>query len=123
MIVIAGAIAANRVILVENFGTLSGITAVFCMCSLTLGFLIPRTLRVSRSQSIASSFEIGIHNSTLAIVIAQTVIGSVEMALPAGVYGVLMFFLAAGFGFLIRGRSPAVATELPAAGTSSPTAT
>lgn len=113
VIVIAGAIAANRVILAENFGTLSGITVVFCLCSLTLGYLVPRTLRVSRSQSIASSFEIGIHNSTLAIVIAQTVIGSIEMSLPAGVYGVLMFFLAAGFGFLIRGR---VAAPTPAAG-------
>ena len=36
-IVIAGAITANRVILAENFGTLSGITAVFCLCSLTSG--------------------------------------------------------------------------------------
>jgi BASS family bile acid:Na+ symporter len=121
VIVIGGAIAANRVILVENFGTLSGITAVFCLCSLTLGYLIPRTLRVSRSQSIASSFEIGIHNSTLAIVIAQTVIGSVEMSLPAGVYGVLMFFLAAGFGFIIRGRSADAAANSPAAGTSAAT--
>ncbi len=121
VIVIGGAIAANRVILVENFGTLSGITAVFCLCSLTLGYLIPRTLRVSRSQSIASSFEIGIHNSTLAIVIAQTVIGSVEMSLPAGVYGVLMFFLAAGFGFLIRGRSTDAAADSPSAGMSAAT--
>jgi len=121
-IVIAGAIAANRVILVENFGTLSGITVVFCLSSLTLGYLIPRTMRVSRSQSIASSFEIGIHNSTLAIVIAQTVIGSVEMSLPAGVYGVLMFFLAAGFGFLIRGRATTTATDSRAAGLSLPPA-
>ena len=53
---------------------------LFCVLSLTVGFLVPRLLRVSRAQSIASSFEIGIHNATLAIVIAQTVIGSVEMA-------------------------------------------
>nr|MDQ2699618.1 hypothetical protein [Actinomycetota bacterium] len=69
-----------------------------------IGYLVPRMLRVERAQSIASSFEIGIHNATLAIVIAQTVIGSVEMSLPAGVYGVLMFFVALAFGFLIRGR-------------------
>ena len=62
-------------------------------------------LRVDRPQSIASSFEIGIHNATLAIVIAQTVVGSVEMSLPAAVYGVLMFFVALAFGFLIRGRA------------------
>jgi bile acid:Na+ symporter, BASS family len=122
IVVIAGSIVSNRVLLAENFGQLSLITVIFCLCSLTLGYLIPRTLAVSQSQSIASSFEIGIHNATLAIVIAQTVIGSVEMSLPAGVYGVLMFFLAAGFGFLIRGRADRGTADLPAGGTSSGTA-
>jgi BASS family bile acid:Na+ symporter len=61
---------------------------------------------------VASAFEIGIHNATLAIVIAPTVIGSVEMSLPAAIYGVLMFFVALAFGFLIRGRVKA--TEQPA---------
>lgn len=121
VVVIAGAIASNRELLVDNFGQLSLITVVFCLCSLAIGYLVPRMLGVSQSQSIASSFEIGIHNATLAIVIAQTVIGSIEMSLPAGVYGVLMFFLAAGFGFLIRGRAAASASETPAAGSSSGT--
>jgi BASS family bile acid:Na+ symporter len=97
----------------ENFGQLSLNTVVFCLCSPAPGYLLPRTLAVSRSQSVASSFEIGIHNATLAIVIAQTVIGSVEMSLPAGVYGVLMYFLAAGFGFPIRGRSGRDAAGIP----------
>lgn len=115
VVVVAGAIFSNRQILADNFGQLSLITVVFCLCSLTIGYLVPRLFKVGRSQSIASSFEIGIHNATLAIVIAQTVVGSVEMSLPAGVYGVLMFFLAAGFGFLIRGRSGATATPDPTA--------
>ncbi|MEP6560458.1 MAG: bile acid:sodium symporter family protein [Nakamurella sp.] len=105
LVVIAGSILANRVILADNFGTLSGITAVFCVVSLSIGYFVPRLLRVSRTQSIAAAFEIGIHNATLAIVIAQTVLGSIEMSLPAGIYGVLMFFLAAAFGFLIRARA------------------
>ena len=43
--------------------------------------------------------------------IAQTVLGSVELSLPAAVYGVLMFFIAFGFGFLIRERRTAAAAE------------
>jgi BASS family bile acid:Na+ symporter len=104
VVVIAGAIASNVELLVDNFGRLAGITVLFCLLSLGIGYLVPRLLRVERRQAIASSFEIGIHNATLAIVIAQTVIGSLEMSLPAAVYGVLMFFIALGFGFLIRGR-------------------
>ena len=112
VIVIAGAIVSNLELLLENFGRLAGITVVFCVLSLTIGYFVPRLFAVTHGQSIASSFEIGIHNATLAIVIAQTVIGSVEMSLPAAVYGVLMFFVALAFGFLIRGRStPAVRTE------------
>ncbi|GAA1853878.1 bile acid:sodium symporter family protein [Microbacterium koreense] len=105
VVVIAGAVASNWALLVENFARLSLITIVFCLISLTIGYLVPRWLRVGRRQAIASSFEIGIHNATLAIVIAQTVLGSVELSLPAAVYGVLMFFIAFGFGFLIRGRA------------------
>jgi len=101
-IVIVGSIVSNKDILLANLGSLALITVLFCLLSLTIGFVVPRLLRVDRPQAIASSFEIGIHNATLAIVIAQTVLLSMDMSLPAAVYGVLMFFIAAAFGFAIR---------------------
>ena len=107
IVVIAGAVASNWALLVSNIAQLALITVLFCLISLTVGFLVPRALRVGRRQAIATSFEIGIHNATLAIVIAQSVLGSTELSLPAAVYGVLMFFIAFGFGFLIRDRSTA----------------
>lgn len=116
VVVIAGAIVSNLQLLMQNAGGLAAITVLFCLVSLTVGYLVPRVLRVTRAQSIASSFEIGIHNATFAIVIAQTVIGSVEMSLPAAVYGVLMFFIALAFGFLIRGRGGAAVTDHHVAG-------
>lgn len=121
VIVIVGAVAQNWALLVENFGRLSLITIVFCLISLTIGYLVPRVIKVGKRQAIASSFEIGIHNATLAIVIAQTVLGSVELSLPAAVYGVLMFFIAFGFGFLIRDRARvAPASEVTAPGSARP---
>lgn len=105
VVVIAGAVASNWSLLVENFARLSLIVIVFCVLSLAIGYAVPRLFKVGRRQAIASSFEIGIHNATLAIVIAQSVLGSVELSLPAAVYGVLMFFIAFGFGFLIKGRA------------------
>ncbi|HWK76461.1 bile acid:sodium symporter family protein [Microbacterium sp.] len=105
IVVIAGAVASNWSLLVDNFAQLSLITILFCLISLALGYVVPRGLKIDRRQAIATSFEIGIHNATLAIVIAQSVLGSTELSLPAAVYGVLMFFVAFGFGFLIRDRS------------------
>lgn len=104
VVVIAGAVATNWQILVDNVGSLALITVLFCILSLAVGYYVPRLFGVRRAQSIASGFEIGIHNSTLAIVIAQTVFGSLEYALPAAVYGVLMFFVAAAFGFIVLRR-------------------
>ncbi len=103
-IVIVGAVVANREILLANVGALAGITVLFCLLSLTIGFFVPRLFRVERTQAVASSFEIGIHNATLAIVIAQSVLGSLELSLPAAVYGVLMFFVALLFGLVVIRR-------------------
>ena len=112
-VVVAGAVVANLDVLVEHLGRLAGIVVVFCVLSLTIGYLAPRMFRVSREQSISSSFEIGLHNATLAIVVAETALNNTEMALPGAIYGVLMFFLAGAFGFIIRRREPSVAADPP----------
>jgi bile acid:Na+ symporter, BASS family len=100
-LVIVGTIVAER----ENIaGYISDVglpALLFCLISLTLGFFVPRALGVVRRQAVASAFEIGVHNGTLAIAIAISVLGSVELAVPAAVYSVIMFPAAAVFGWLI----------------------
>lgn len=109
-LVILGAAISGYDALRGNLASLVGIVVTFCLLSLTLGFLIPRLLRIERPQAIASSFEVGLHNATLAIVIAQSVLQSPEMTLPAAIYGVLMFPLAAAFGMMLtRGRAVSAA--------------
>ncbi len=100
-LVILGAAASSLDVLLANFQALAGITILFCLFSLSIGFIVPRLLKIKRPQAIASAFEVGLHNATLAIVIAQSVLHSPEMTLPGAVYGVLMFPLAAAFGLLI----------------------
>ncbi|MET0671995.1 MAG: bile acid:sodium symporter family protein [Microbacterium pygmaeum] len=107
ILVVAAAVASNWVLLRDNFLDLALITVVFCLVSLSIGYVVPRWFRIGRRQAISTSFEIAMHNATLAIVVAQTVLDSVALSLPAAVYGVLMFFLACGFGFLVRGRGGA----------------
>ncbi|ANF53835.1 bile acid:sodium symporter [Brevundimonas naejangsanensis] len=109
-LVILGAAASSLDVLLANFQALAGIVILFCLFSLGIGFAVPRLLKIERPQAIASAFEVGLHNATLAIVIAQSVLRSPEMTLPGAVYGVLMFPLAAAFGLLItRKRATAVA--------------
>lgn len=105
LIVVIGAIAGERENILDYLAEVGIIATLFCALSLAVGYAVPRLLGLGEPQAIASSFEIGIHNSTLAIAMAVTVLESTEMAVPAAVYGVVMFFVAAAFGLLItRGR-------------------
>jgi len=78
--------------------------ALFCTISLVVGYAVPRAFGVVEDQAIASSMEIGVHNGTLAIFVAENVLDSTEIAVPAAVYSLLMFFLAAGWGAVISRR-------------------
>ena len=109
-LVITGAVVSNFAVLKDDILALSGIVVSFCILSLGIGFIIPRLFRISREQSIASAFEVGLHNATLAIVIAESVLAVPDMSLPAAVYGVLMFPLAAAFGLLITRKGALKAT-------------
>lgn len=113
-LVIVGTMVAERDNVTEYVRAVGLPATVFCLLSLTLGFLVPRALGVTQRQAIASAFEIGVHNSTLAIAVAVSVLGSVGLAVPAAVYGVLMFPIAALFGWAIT-RSSRRTEEEPAA--------
>jgi bile acid:Na+ symporter, BASS family len=82
---------------------------LLCVASLTIGYIVPRAFSIERRQAIASAFEIGVHNSTLAITIALSpaLLNSTEMAIPGAVYGILMFLPAGLLAFLFaRDRAP-----------------
>jgi BASS family bile acid:Na+ symporter len=99
--VIAGALLAERENVGEYLADVGLLAALFCLCSLTIGYVVPRLAQVAQKQAIASAFEVGIHNSTLAIAVAVSVLDSEKLAVPAAVYGILMFPLAAAAGFLV----------------------
>jgi len=101
--VIVGAVLAERSNIAGYLAAVGVVALIFSVLSLGLGYAAPRLLRVGRTQAIACSMEIGIHNSTLAITVALSpqLLDNAEMAVPAAVYGVLMFVTATAFGMLI----------------------
>ncbi|MCP2292076.1 bile acid:sodium symporter family protein [Nocardia amikacinitolerans] len=106
MLVVVGTMVAERDNLVDYALDVGAVTTLFCLVSLTAGYFLPRWLGVSDRQAIACSMEVGIHNSTIAITIAISVLDSTEMAVPAAVYGVLMFPLATAVGWLLTRGQP-----------------
>jgi BASS family bile acid:Na+ symporter len=104
VIVIAGTIINERENVATYFADAGLVALVFNLISLTVGYLAPRLAKVGKAESVAAAMEIGIHNGTLAIVIATTLLNSTEIAVPAAVYSIIMFFTAAAFGYLVRSR-------------------
>lgn len=102
--VIAGAIVKDIDNVTKYFADAGVVALVFNLVSLTVGYLAPRLAKVGKAESVAAAMEIGIHNGTLAIAIALSLLNNVQMAIPAAVYSIIMFFTAAGFGYMVRER-------------------
>ncbi|MBX3185124.1 MAG: bile acid:sodium symporter family protein [Polyangiaceae bacterium] len=113
VLIIAAAVAGQRQNLVDFFKQVGIAALLFNLASMGLGYLIPRLVRLSKRQSVAIGMEVGIHNGTLAIVIATTLLNNAAMSIPAAIYSLIMFFTAAGFAFIVN-RSKI--DEEPAAG-------
>ena len=113
--VIAVAVFQERGNVMDYIESVGLLALIFCVVSLTIGYTVPRALRVPRGQAIASSFEVGIHNSTLAITIALSpaLLDSAEMAIPAAVYGIAMFIPAGILAYLLNRRREPASEKVP----------
>jgi bile acid:Na+ symporter, BASS family len=104
VIVAVGALLGERENLPDYVRQVGVVTALFCAASLGLGYAVARLLRLDEGQSIACSMEIGIHNTTIALTIALSVLDSTQVAIPSAVYSVIMYVFATLFGFGITRR-------------------
>lgn len=100
------AIAKEWNALVGSFASIGTAVIAFNLLSLLSGYYLSRAAGLARPLATAISFEIGIHNSTLAIFIALSVLQNFELALPAAVYSVSMYITATLFGLVVLKRQP-----------------
>ena len=111
ILIIIGAIVSERANIMTYLTQVGLATVVFCILSLTIGYFVPRLMNINSQQARACAFEIGIHNSTLAMTIALTVLSSTAVAMPAAVYSIFMYIFAAIFGVLLNRIAPIHTTE------------
>ena len=84
--------------LLAAYAAIIGLACVlFNVLSLLIGYTVPLALKLPRRQAIAIAMEIGIHNGTLALFIAFTVLENSVMAVPAAFYSISMFITAGLF--------------------------
>ncbi|QOW49940.1 bile acid:sodium symporter family protein [Acinetobacter sp. YH12138] len=90
--------------IITYFASVGIATCLLCFSGLFLGYLIPFLSGVPEKQARACTFEIGIHNTSIALTIALSVLENTTVAIPAGVYSIFMYLLATLFGFILTRR-------------------
>lgn len=100
--IISAAIYQEKENVVSYFKQVGLAALVFNLISLVAGYYIPRLFKLQKKQAISIGMEIGIHNGTLAIYIALTVLANSAMSIPPAIYSLIMFFTAAAFGYLVN---------------------
>lgn len=113
-VIVLGILASEAENAADDIASIGAVVVLFCVISLIVGYTVPRLFGVTERQAIACSFEIGLHNATLAIYVGVEVLDNTQMSVPGAVYGLMMFLVAAAWGLVLtRVLQPA-----PAAGAS-----
>jgi bile acid:Na+ symporter, BASS family len=105
VVLLVGTVVQNRTTIFANIDTIGGVAVALAVLSFTVGYWAPRLAGVNREQSIASAMEIGVHNAVLAMTVAASVFDSLDMVIPAAVYGTLMFVPAGLVAFYFAHKS------------------
>ncbi|MBN9470330.1 MULTISPECIES: bile acid:sodium symporter family protein [unclassified Bosea (in: a-proteobacteria)] len=106
---IAIAIYMERKALLPSLVAVGSACLAFNLLSMFSGYLAPLALRLPRSQAVAISMEIGIHNAALAIYIALNVLKNPAAAVVPGIYSLVMYVTATLFVLFLLRRQRAVA--------------
>lgn len=101
-LVIVGIMIQNRAEMLGFFLETGAATLTLNVLAMIAGLFISLGMRLSRPQSITISFEVGIQNGTMALLITGTMLGVARMTIAPVTYSLLMFATAALFGVLIN---------------------
>ncbi|MCR9203512.1 MAG: bile acid:sodium symporter family protein [Halobacteriovoraceae bacterium] len=92
VIIIIAAVAKKWSLVVAHGANLLPVTLALNVITMFIAWAISKLLKLETPQGIAITFECGLQNGTLAIMIALTFLNNEAMMLPGGVYSLLMFF-------------------------------
>ena len=109
-IVVMGEVAHQRSHIADYFMQAGAATLTLNLVAMVFAFMVARGFRLGRSQRSAITLETGLQNAPLAMLIAAAVLKTPAMAVPAAIYGLLMFVTAILYT-LLSYRRAAVDTD------------
>lgn len=91
VLIILAAVAKKWALLSSSFASVGPVVLLLNVVTMLFAIFVSKLTRLERSQGIAITFECGLQNGTLAIMIAATFLKNETMMIPGGIYSLFMF--------------------------------
>ncbi|MEL4898024.1 bile acid:sodium symporter family protein [Crocosphaera sp. Alani8] len=101
-LIIFALLVEGRATLLSSLLQVGGVTLSLNLLTMFLGYTLATIAKLDHKSVKTITVEVGIQNGTLAITIASVLLNSPTMAIPAGIYSLLMFVTSAAFALLVR---------------------
>ena len=102
VLVLLGAIAAERENVISYFAQAGLITFVLNVVMMVVGYYVAKLLASGMKQKKCITIECGLQNGTLAIFVATSIFGGGMYVIPAATYSLIMFVTSLIFVYLVR---------------------
>ena len=102
VLVLLGAIAAERENVISYFAQAGLITFVLNVVMMVVGYYVAKLLASGMKQKKCITIECGLQNGTLAIFVATSIFGGGMYVIPAATYSLIMFGTSLIFVYLVR---------------------
>ena len=107
IVIVFSAIIKKWAVLETSLGTVGPIVLFLNLATMFMAYWVSRFSNLTKKQSIAITFECGLQNGTLAIMIAATFLKNELMMIPGGIYSLIMFITGIGYMvYLMRKPNP-----------------
>ena len=105
MLVLLGAIAAERKHVIDYFAQAGLITLLLNVVMMIVAYYVAHLLASGKEQKKCITIECGLQNGTLAIFVATSIFGGGMYVIPAATYSLIMFATSLIFVYLVRNTS------------------
>jgi BASS family bile acid:Na+ symporter len=102
VLVLLGAIAAEKENIVSYFAQAGLITLLLNVIMMVVAFYLAQLLGSGNEQKKCITIECGLQNGTLAIFVATSIFGGGAYVIPAATYSLIMFFTSLIFVYLVK---------------------
>jgi BASS family bile acid:Na+ symporter len=102
VLVLLGAIAAERENVISYFAQAGLITLILNVTMMIVAFYLAQFLASGKEQKKCITIECGLQNGTLAIFVATSIFGGGIYVIPAATYSLIMFLTSLIFVYFVR---------------------